>query len=209
MTRAALIFAFGALVGSVACGGSLPETHYYALPSEAPQPRTGDGPALAIETLDAARPYDDDRMVYRVDPYRLDFYEYHHWAASPGSLVADYLASAFARSGRFRSVARGPEARGALAISGRVLALEELDATPTRWIGHVAVQLVATDRATGEVVWTAQLDERVAMPTRSPDGLVRAVGVGLSRIAARAAPTIAAIEVSKRAPATQARADSL
>jgi len=195
-----------AIFALAACGGSVPETHYYALPSESLQLRPGDGPSLAIETLDTARPYDDDRMVYRVDSYRIDFYEYHRWAAPPGALVADYLVEAFARSGRFRAVARGPEARGSLAIGGRVVALEEIDATPTRWLGHVAVNLVATDRATGDVVWSEQLDERVPMPTRSPDGLARAAAVGLARIAARAIPAISALDVGSRAPPTQARA---
>ncbi|HTR56478.1 MAG TPA: ABC-type transport auxiliary lipoprotein family protein [Kofleriaceae bacterium] len=200
MTKLAIAFAVAA------CGGSVPATHYYALPSPPAQVRPGNGPTLAIETLDAARPYDDDRMIYRVDSYRVDFYEYHRWAAPVGALVADYLGGAFARSGRFRAVARGPEAQGALAISGRVVALEEIDATPNVWFGRVAVSLVATDRATGEVVWTEQLDERVAMPTRSPDGLARAVGAALALVAEHAIPKLAALDVGNRAPPTQASA---
>ncbi|HEY1558235.1 MAG TPA: ABC-type transport auxiliary lipoprotein family protein [Kofleriaceae bacterium] len=183
-----------------ACGGSAPATHYYTLPMAAKSAAPGTGPTLAIDTLEAARPYDDERMVYRADAFRVDFYEYHRWAAPPGALVSDYLVEAFARSGRFRAVGREPNAQGAISIGGRVVALEEVDATPQRWLGHVTVSLVATDRATGRVLWTRELDDSEPMPTRSPDGLARAVGVALARIADRAIPQVAELD---RAHASQ------
>lgn len=174
-----------------ACGGAPPVTHYYELapPVVAAEPTSG--PALAIEALDVDRPYDDDRMVYRVDPYRVDYYEYHRWAASPGTLVGSYLAAAFERSGRFRHVSTTTD-ESCVRVSGRVLAIEEIDASPTRWLGRLAIGLTATDTANGRVLWTRDYDETEPMPMRSPAGLARALTVAAARIANRAIPELVA-----------------
>jgi ABC-type uncharacterized transport system auxiliary subunit len=187
-----------------ACGGAPPVTHYYELapPVLAAQPESG--PALAIEAFEVDRPYDDDRMVYRVDPYRVDYYEYHRWAASPGALVGSYLADAFERSGRFRHVSRTAD-DNSVRVTGRVLAIEEIDTSPTRWLGRLAIELTATDSASGRVLWTRDYDESEPMAMRSPAGLARALTVAAARIAKRAIPELVAqASVGEAACATAA-----
>ena len=175
----------------VSCGEAIPATRYYGLVAPA---RAADAPGTAtldVEPLTADRPYDDDRIVYRVDPFRVDYYEYHHWSASPGTLVANYLIQALDHTGRFRSVVHAPSNAVTMTLGGHVVALEELDVTPARWVGHVALELDLTDQATGRQVWSQRYDETEPMPARSPEGLARALTTALARITRSAAPTIA------------------
>jgi len=171
---------------------ALPETRYYTLASPAREtarvatlalPRSG--PAIAVQPLDAERPYDEERIVYRSGPYRLDYYYYHRWSSPPGSMVATYLADALERSGKFRAVTREPDDATAIVISGRVLAIEEVDSSPAQWQGHISVELTATDHHTDRVLWTHRFEESEPMPAKSPDGLARALTVAMKRISQR------------------------
>src|SRR5207245_1671485 len=80
-------------------------------------------------------------------------------------------------------------ADGTLTLGGRVVALEEVDAAPQRWVGRIVIELVARDTA-GKIVWSDQVAESVALPVQSPEGLARAITVAMQRIAARVAPAV-------------------
>jgi ABC-type uncharacterized transport system auxiliary subunit len=179
------------------CGGKLPETRYYAL---AAPPTTADRGTLdvAVEPLSTEPGYDDDRIVYRQNPYRLDYYQYHRWSAAPGVVVGGYLAQALDATGKFRSVLREPTDRTRLVIGGRVLALEEIDRSKTQWLGHVVVELTATDHKTGEVVWTKKFDETEPLAKQSPEGLAQAVSAAMARIVASVTPTLGELGVAAK-----------
>ena len=61
-----------------------------------------------LESLETEAGYDDERIVYRTTPYRLDYYQYHRWSAPPG-VDGRQLPRAGAREDR--DVSRG-RARG-------------------------------------------------------------------------------------------------
>lgn len=175
------------------CGGSIPATHYYQLAAPtAPAPRATGGSVLAIESLASEGAYDDERIVYRVDPVRLDYYQYHRWSTAPGSMVGGYLQQALARSGLFRSVVRDTTTETAAVLSGRVIAIEEVDESQTRWTGHIALELTLADPRTGEILWSQAYDQREPLAARTPAGLAHALGIAMQRIAGEAAPAIAA-----------------
>lgn len=191
MTRLAL----AACLAALACGGRLPETRYYQLAAPSGGvARTPAGASLAIEPLETDPAYDDERIVYRLTPYRLDYYHYHRWSAPPGTLVADYLERAFEHSGRFRSVSRAERA-APTTLGGRVIALEEVDQSPTAWVGRVVVELTLTDNATGTVLWSEQYEETEPLDSQSPEGLAKALSLALHRIAHRALPVVADLTV--------------
>lgn len=180
------------------CGGRLPETRYYDLPSAA-RGRTGQGPVLAVEPLEVDEPYDDDRIVYRENPYRVDYYHYHRWSASPGALVSRHLERALASSGRFAAVLRDEQARGVTFIlGGRLLALEEVDLSKHRWVARVALELALRDAATGDVVWTRRVDLTEPVARQSPEGVARALSRALDRVARRLAPELNAVAAAPR-----------
>src|SRR5204863_341434 len=72
------------------CGGKLPETHYYQLAAADVRLRGGDG-IVVLDTLATDAAYDDERIVYRTTPFRLDYYQYHRWSSAPGVMVGNYL----------------------------------------------------------------------------------------------------------------------
>jgi ABC-type uncharacterized transport system auxiliary subunit len=189
VTLLAALAMVGVLSALTGCGGKIPETRYYAL--AAPQATTERGTIdLAVEALSTEAGYDDDRIVYRQNPYRLDYYQYHRWSAAPGVVIGGYLAQALDASGKFHSVVREPNERTPFVIGGRVLALEEVDQSSTRWMGHIVLELTATDRASGAVVWGQKFDDSEPLATQTPEGLARAISTAMGRIVDKAALAI-------------------
>jgi ABC-type uncharacterized transport system auxiliary subunit len=182
----------GALVVS-SCGGAPPATRYYTLASRGERgPASKPGAPLAVVALAVDSAYDTDRIVYRLSPYRLDYYNYHRWSAHPGRLVADYLRRAYARTGLFREVVAEPSWADALVLSGRIIAIEEIDESPERCQAHVFLQLSLRDLRGGTTVWSAGYERTQALSARNPEGLARALSEILARIVAESAPLIAA-----------------
>jgi ABC-type uncharacterized transport system auxiliary subunit len=178
-----------------ACAGKTPETRFYQLASPG-QTTTANsagvplGAALQIEPLDTDPAYDDERMVYRLTPYRLDYYNYHRWSSTPGTLIADFLERSFESSGRFRNVTR--DASGApVTLGGRVVAIEEVDKNKASWVGRVVIELRLTDPATGQVIWSEQYEENEPVKQQTPEGLAAALSTALRRISDRALPIVA------------------
>lgn len=203
MTRAGPIV----LAVVAACSGTIPATRYYQLAPPAASPRAAGGSVLAIEPLASVGPYDDERIVYRTDPVRLDYYQYHRWSTTPGSMVGGYLQQALARSGMFRSVVRDTTTDTAAVLGGRVVAIEEVDESQTRWTGHIALELTLADPRSGEILWSQAYDQHEPLDSRTPAGLARAIGVAMQRIVAEAAPAIAAFadrQARARGPASPA-----
>lgn len=175
-----------------ACGGTVPQTRFYQLatPASPTAPSAAEDTDLAIEPLETDQAYDDDRIVYRLTPYRLDYYNYHRWSSPPGALISDYLERAFERSGKFHTVSRDAQT-APVTLGGRVVAIEEVDKSKTAWIGHIVLELHLTETSTGHVLWSAQYEENEPLRQQTPEGLAAALSAALHRIAARALPNVA------------------
>lgn len=177
------------LVVLAACGGKMPDTRYYQLVP--PQATAGRGDvSLAIEPLATDQAYDDERIVYRLSPYRLDYYQYHRWSAAPGTLVGAYLEQALEHGGRFRMVTRETTADVPAVLGGRVIAIEEVDHSHTSWFGRIVIELRVTDARTNRVVWSKQYEETEPLAKQSPEGLAQALSLAMARITHRAEPDI-------------------
>lgn len=183
----------------VGCGGKLPEARYYQLAVSGSAAAGTTATKLVLEPFSTEAAYDDDRIVYRTNPYRLDYYQYHRWSAPPGVLVGNYLEEALEKTGKF-AVVREIEDGAPVVLGGRVLALEEVDTSPRLWTGRIVVELRLSDAKTGTTVWSAQFEEHEPLPKQSPEGLARALSVALGRIAVKAMPLIdaRAAEVAAR-----------
>jgi ABC-type uncharacterized transport system auxiliary subunit len=179
------------LLALAACAGKTPETRFYQLAVPGQTTSTNHaGVTLAIEPLETDPAYDDERMVYRLTPYRLDYYNYHRWSSTPGTLIADFLERSFESSGRFRTVTRDGNA-APVTLGGRVVAIEEVDKSKTSWVGRVVVELRVTEAATGNVLWTEQYEENEPVKQQTPEGLAAALSTALRRISDRALPIVA------------------
>lgn len=186
MTRLAILLTF-----FVACAGKLPETRFYQLSAPVPAKHTPGDLIIALDSFETDAAYDDERIVYRTTPYRLDYYQYHRWSAAPGTIVGNYLEQALERSGHFKAVSREASDRSPVIIRGRVLALEEVDRSKTSWLGRIVLELTLADAKTGEVLWSEQYEEHEPLRVQSPEGLAEALSTALARIASRATPAIA------------------
>jgi ABC-type uncharacterized transport system auxiliary subunit len=187
MTRFAIV---ALSIACAACGGTLTETRHYQLAQPEGKLRGGND-ILVLESLTTNAAYDDERIVYRTTPVRLDYYHYHRWTSSPGAMVGNYLEQALETSGRFRAVVRELTPDAPVVLTGRVLAIEEIDRSATQWLGRIALELVLTDAHTGALLWTEQIDETEPLRQRNPEGLAAALSIAMSRIVAHVVPTIA------------------
>jgi len=176
-----------------ACAGKLPETRFYQLATSSSTQKPVGEVTLVVEPLATDPAYDDERIVYRSTPYRLDYYQYHRWSSPPGAMVGNYLEQALENSGKFRSVARELSVDAPAVLGGRVIAIEEIDTSKTSWRGRIVIELTLTDARSGATLWTEQYDESEPLPAQSPEGLAKALSAAMERIVAKAAPAIAEI----------------
>ena len=179
------------LVAFAACAGAMPETRYYQLASPEAKPASGGDNVLVLEALHTDSAYDDDRIVYRTTPFRLDYYQYQRWSSAPGVMVGNYLEQALERSGKFRSVVREMTPDAPVILTGRVLAIEEVDQSKTEWLGRIVLELVLTDARTGAALWSKQIEEREPLRQQTPEGLAQALSIAMTRIVAQTLPDIA------------------
>jgi ABC-type uncharacterized transport system auxiliary subunit len=177
-------------IACAACGGTLTETRYYQLAQPEGKLRGGHD-VLVLESLTTDAAYDDPRIVYRTTPFRLDYYHYHRWTSSPGAMVGNYLEQALETSGKFRAVVRELTPDAPVVLTGRVLAIEEVDRSTTQWLGRISLELVLSDAHTGALLWTEQIEETEPLRQRTPEGLAAALSIAMSRIVAHVVPTIA------------------
>lgn len=184
MIRLIAVIAFAS-----ACGGTLTETRYYQL-AQPDAKAQGGSDILVLEPLATDAAYDDDRIVYRTTPFRLDYYHYHRWTSTPGVMVGNYLEQALETRGTFRAVVRERTPDAPAVLTGRVLAIEEVDHSRTEWLGRIAVELVLSDAHTGAILWTERIDESEPLRQQNPEALAQALSTAMSRIAARAVPAI-------------------
>ncbi|HEY0989969.1 MAG TPA: ABC-type transport auxiliary lipoprotein family protein [Kofleriaceae bacterium] len=106
MTSPFTLSALSALVLCAACGGKSVQTRYYQLGAPSGNKPPGDRDFLVVEPLTTDAGYDDERIVYRTTPFRVDYYQYHRWTSAPGVMVGNYLERALEGSGKFRAVVR-------------------------------------------------------------------------------------------------------
>jgi ABC-type uncharacterized transport system auxiliary subunit len=192
-----------------ACSGKMPDTRYYQLAAPTAQADPGEL-VLVLEPLATEAAYDDERIVYRTTPYRLDYYQYHRWSAAPGVLVGNYLEQALERSGKFREVLRELVEGAPVVLGGRVVAIEEVDTSKSKWQGRIVIELALRDAKTSAVLWSAQFEETEPLSAQTPEGLARALSTAMGRIVDRATPFIAEhaerqAKLNATEPATAAR----
>ena len=172
-----------------------PDIRYYQLDvaegefTELPQ-RSSDV-VFSVEAMIGDSAYEDPRIVYRVSPYRLDYYHYHRWTAPPGVLVSDFMRDAYERTGQFRSVVAGFSPDAAVFLSGRVIAFEEVDHDKGQWYARVKLNLFLREAATGDVIWSQTFLQETPVAENTPEGVAAAMSVAVSRIVAQTAPELA------------------
>jgi ABC-type uncharacterized transport system auxiliary subunit len=99
------------VVGSGGCS-SVPSTNYYTFAPELAPPSPASSATypyvLAIDAFQADVPYQQERIVYRVSPYQVNFYEYHRWLRPTNDVVTDQVLNVLEAMHLFKRVHAQP-----------------------------------------------------------------------------------------------------
>jgi ABC-type uncharacterized transport system auxiliary subunit len=148
---------------------------------------------LSVETLVGDAAFEDQRIVYRESPHRLDYYYYHRWTAPPGVMVSDFLREAYEKSGYFRTVVSGFSPEAPVFLNGRVVAFEEVDVGKKEWLARVKLDLHLRSAETGDIVWSRTITEEEPVEEQDPEGLAAALSRAVTRVVVDTAPEFASI----------------
>lgn len=147
---------------------------------------------LAVASFAADLAYDDQRIVYRSSDERFDYYHFHRWSSAPGEMASVVLREALRQSGRFANVVGGLDPRADVVLSGRVVALEEVDVSKDEWQVRVELELTLRGTVTGDVLWNQLVEQTEPVSERTPEGVAKSAGQALTRIAVRVLPAVTA-----------------
>lgn len=195
------------LVGLPACKSTPKIRHYQVIAEPIEQgPRQPAEVVLAVDYLSANAAYDDPRIVYRENPYRLDYYHYHRWTASPSVMITDAMRELFQRSGHFKAVTSGYTSGVDVLLRGRVVSLEEVDVSEGEWVARLVLDLQLQDVDSGLVIWSRTLRRDQPVEQRDPEGVARALSAALRELVAEISPQL--IEARERAARSRQRPEA-
>lgn len=166
-------------LAAAGCAGKAPPLHYYTLEGRPPEATpAADGWTILVGPLLVDPPYDQDRLVYRLESAAAEvgFYNYHRWAAPLGQLIAVALAADLEATagvaGADPAVTRADyDAR----LTGRVLHFAEVD-TAGGAAAEIAIEFRFVDAEGGEL-WSGLLKARAPGVTGSPGRGAQAMGL--------------------------------
>ncbi len=156
-----------------------PEMRYYRVESPAP-PRATDPPlpiTLGIARLSAPEPYQQERIIYRASPYRVQSYPYDRWESSPAEMVDALLLERFAESGRFQRVIPWRRERVDYRLQARLRRFEEVD-EGDNWFGVTELTYELLD-GSGRSLLRETASQRVRAERKSVEAVVEALSRGL------------------------------
>ena len=191
----------GLVLWSVLLGGcSLtkprPEVRHYALVLTVPAaPASAAKPSLIVSPFNARDPYGQDLMIYRPSPYRLDFYNYHRWAATPAELVTDWTRRYVRGAGLFAKVFPATEGTADWVLDGVIQQFEEVDHEQT-WEAVLSIDFWLTRPDQRSPSWFQSYTATQQAGKRNPEAIAEAMSRNLEnilgRLTADLAPVVAA-----------------
>ena len=176
-----LLRLFGTLAALLLLGGcgAAPELRYYRVECPAP-PRTAGPPlpvTLGIARLSAPEPYQQERILYRASPYRVQSYGSERWETPPAEMVDALLLERFTESGKFQRVVSWRREAVDYRLQVRLRRFEEVDEGDT-WYGVVEFAYELVDGG-GRGLLSETAKERIRVERKSVEGVVEALSRGL------------------------------
>jgi ABC-type uncharacterized transport system auxiliary subunit len=139
-------------------------------------------------------------VVYREDPHRVGFYDYHRWAVDPRTALTRLLADRIRASSLFESVTiPGSPTRAAFLLRGEIERFEEVDEkTSVYAICTISAEVV--DAKTGTTRWRGTVSETVPLQQRDVASVVVGLSVASRTVADRLVVSIASELAARRSP---------
>ena len=182
----------------------MPPTHFYVLElqqSATVRAQSEEGWAIGVRSFVVDAPYDQDRIVYRIEEGspEVHYYAYHHWAAPLSQMLADSVADGLIGTEGVRSIE--PLMPGRLYdayLEGRVLAVEEIDHAAEQ-IVRLRIDLLLVSRE-DEELWSKSLRLDGATHTTEVVVIVERMNAILAQALSEAGPDLAAALAGHPAP---------
>lgn len=167
----------GLLLG---CGGKMPTKQYYTLVNDSTWVENGFKQPLCerpivVANVDVSPSLENDRIVYRTDDLRVNYFNYKVWVSPPQDMLAQLLAEKLEQSGIFAAVEPAILASmDHLTLYVRLTTLEYIVSNKT---GHVELAMTASlrDSKKDETVWQHRIDASQELTKKSASGIVRAL----------------------------------
>ncbi len=165
---------------------SLPRIHYYTM--EIPHASPGTDPVIArhitIQRFQSESVLRDDRILYRVSPSEIGFYEYHRWTDAPADLVTDYFTHRLKDSGTYSGVSTYKNgSKSDYILQGRVNHFEEVD-RGKEVLASVALELELLEAKTRVSIWRGEADCSHPLASRDMAGVIQGIYGCLNETAA-------------------------
>jgi cholesterol transport system auxiliary component len=136
---------------------------------------------VAVKEFRATEYLREGPIVYRPEPERIAFYEYHHWAEDPRRTVTAAVVRDLQQTFRSAELYDGHGDADFL-LTGSLDRLEELDNGRSVSV-DVGISAALRNLKTGDVVWSGRSYKTSAVEERSVPGVVAAMSRELSEAA--------------------------
>jgi len=182
----AAIFFFALIWG---CGRPL-HKHFYVLnytPDRFEDRRMGaNNPypvTIRLRPFEIERAYARPNIVFRENPFRLDFYPDHLWAVRPADMITDLIFNHFTTINIVENVTRRLDERAPdFELTGTVSAIEEFNSGDL-WYAHLRISFVLTDFRTDRTVYSRVFSLTRPVPAKNPLSVVMVLSEIISFIA--------------------------
>ena len=149
--------------------------------SQSPYPIT-----LRLRPFSIERAYARTNMVYRLNPFQLDYYPDHLWAVRPADMITDLISNHLESIQLVETLVRRLDERGTpdYELSGTILAIEEFDSGDI-WYGHLRISVVLTDFRSGRAVYSRIFSKTREAQTQTPLAIVKTLSEVMDFIASQ------------------------
>jgi ABC-type uncharacterized transport system auxiliary subunit len=188
------------LLGGCSLTKPRPEVRHYALALTVPEVPSGTVKlSLIVSPFTARDPYGQDLMVYRASPYRLDFYNYHRWAAAPAELVTDWTRRYLRGAGLFAKVFPADEGNADWILGGVIHQFAEVDHEQS-WEAALAIDFWLTRADQRSPLWFQSYTATQRAEKRNPEAIAEAMSRNLENILARLTADLAPVVTAPPPP---------
>jgi ABC-type uncharacterized transport system auxiliary subunit len=162
----------------VAGCGTIPTKKYYLLnyvPTAQPgRLHTGPYPCtVRLKEFDIEEAYNRPQIVYRRNPFELQYYYYRVWAVKPTRMITDLVNKHLAEANLVSTIARRfDEGTPEYELSGAIEGIEEYD-NETVWFAHIAVRFKLTRIKDGVVLYNRRFDNRKQVFENQPEFVIK------------------------------------
>jgi ABC-type uncharacterized transport system auxiliary subunit len=188
------------LLGGCSLTKPRPEVRHYALVLTVPEaPSSAAKLSLIVSPFNARDPYGQDLMIYRPSPYRLDFYNYHRWAAAPAELVTDWTRRYVRGAGLFAKVFPATEGTADWILGGVIQQFAEVDHEQS-WEAVLSIDFWITRADQHSPSWFQSYTATQGAEKRNPEAIAEAMSRNLENILGRLTADLAPVVAASTAP---------